>query len=91
MTAGNMVSRHYDSLLVKVDTSPFTYPCHAAKLCRVSGYARDRDLDIMLGLQVIVKSSTFLSAVQKMQRALFEFYIRGVKTNIGEFDPPSSG
>ena len=32
--------------------------------------------------QVIVKSDTFIHAVQKMQRALYEFQIRGVKTNI---------
>jgi len=31
---------------------------------------------------VIVKSNTFIHAVQKMQRALYEFHIRGVKTNI---------
>ena len=36
--------------------------------------------------QVIVKSKDFLSAVQKMQRALFEFYIRGIKTNISFLD-----
>ena len=48
MTAGNVVSRHYDSLLVKV----------------------------------IVRANTFTHTVQKMQRALFEFHIRGVKTNI---------
>ncbi|KAK9800249.1 hypothetical protein WJX73_006193 [Symbiochloris irregularis] len=48
MTAGNTVSRHYDSLLVKV----------------------------------ISHGSTFTGAVQKMQRALHEFHIRGVKTNI---------
>jgi len=46
--AGNTVSRHYDSLLVKV----------------------------------ICKAPTFASAAQKMQRALFEFHVRGVKTNI---------
>ena len=33
-----------------------------------------------------MKSGTFISAVQKMQRALFEFYIRGVKTNINFLD-----
>ena len=33
-------------------------------------------------LQLIVKSDTFIHAVQKMQRALDEFQIRGVKTNI---------
>ena len=48
MAAGNTVSRHYDSLLVKV----------------------------------ICKAPTFASAVQKMQRALYEFHIRGVYTNI---------
>lgn len=48
MTAGNVVSRHYDSLLVKV----------------------------------VCKADTFLHAVQKMQRSLYEFHIRGVKTNI---------
>ena len=48
MAAGNVVSRHYDSLLVKV----------------------------------ICKGPTFLAAVQKAQRALYEFHIRGVKTNI---------
>ncbi|PRW20525.1 pyruvate carboxylase isoform A [Chlorella sorokiniana] len=48
MAAGNIVSRHYDSLLVKV----------------------------------ICKAPTFMSAVQKMQRALYEFHIRGIKTNI---------
>ena len=32
--------------------------------------------------QVIVRAPTFLDAVQKMQRALLEFVIRGVKTNI---------
>ncbi|EFN52428.1 hypothetical protein CHLNCDRAFT_138936 [Chlorella variabilis] len=48
MAAGNSVSRHYDSLLVKV----------------------------------ICKSPTFIGAVQKMQRSLYEFYIRGIKTNI---------
>ena len=29
-----------------------------------------------------MKSDTFIHAVQKMQRALYEFHIRGVKTNI---------
>ncbi|KAL4422522.1 hypothetical protein ABPG75_008719 [Micractinium tetrahymenae] len=48
MAAGNTVSQHYDSLLVKV----------------------------------ICKAPTFMTAVQKMQRALYEFHIRGVKTNI---------
>ena len=48
MAAGNVVSRHYDSLLVKV----------------------------------ICKGNTFLQAVQKAQRALYEFHIRGVKTNV---------
>lgn len=48
MTVGNVVSRHYDSLLVKV----------------------------------VCKANTFLHAVQKMQRSLYEFHIRGVKTNI---------
>ncbi|KAA6420341.1 MAG: pyruvate carboxylase [Trebouxia sp. A1-2] len=48
MTAGNVVSRHYDSLLVKV----------------------------------IVRSNSYIHAIQKMQRALYEFQIRGVKTNI---------
>lgn len=48
MTAGNVVSRHYDSLLVKV----------------------------------IVRSNSYIHAIQKMQRALYEFHIRGVKTNI---------
>ena len=33
-----------------------------------------------------MKSNTFQQAVQKMQRALYEFYIRGVKTNIGFLD-----
>jgi pyruvate carboxylase len=33
-------------------------------------------------MQVIVKSDTFIHSVQKMQRALYEFHIRGVKTNI---------
>jgi len=36
----------------------------------------------LFGLQLIVKSDTFIHAVQKMQRALDEFQIRGVKTNI---------
>lgn len=48
LTAGNIVSRHYDSLLVKV----------------------------------ICKAPTFAATVQKMQRALYEFHVRGVKTNI---------
>lgn len=48
MQAGNTISRHYDSLLVKV----------------------------------ICKAPSFLGAVQKLQRALYEFHIRGVKTNI---------
>ncbi|KAL3135464.1 hypothetical protein ABBQ38_005949 [Trebouxia sp. C0009 RCD-2024] len=48
MTAGNVVSRYYDSLLVKV----------------------------------IVRSNSYIHAIQKMQRALYEFHIRGVKTNI---------
>ena len=46
--AGHIVSRHYDSLLVKV----------------------------------IVKAPTFAASVQKMQRALYEFHVRGVHTNI---------
>ena len=33
-----------------------------------------------------MKSRDFLSAVQKMQRALFEFYIRGIKTNVNFLD-----
>jgi pyruvate carboxylase len=48
MAAGNIVSRHYDSLLVKV----------------------------------ICKAPTFAASVQKMQRALYEFHVRGVHTNI---------
>lgn len=48
MAAGNIVSRHYDSLLVKV----------------------------------ICKAPTFAATVQKMQRALYEFHVRGVHTNI---------
>lgn len=48
LAAGNIVSRHYDSLLVKV----------------------------------VCKAPTFAAAVQKAQRALYEFHIRGVKTNI---------
>ena len=32
--------------------------------------------------QVIVRASTFPAAVQKMQRALYEFVVRGVKTNV---------
>ncbi|KAK9814506.1 hypothetical protein WJX72_007023 [[Myrmecia] bisecta] len=48
MTAGNIVSRHYDSLLVKV----------------------------------ICSANSYIHAIQKMQRALYEFQIRGVKTNI---------
>ena len=48
MAAGNAVSRHYDSLLVKV----------------------------------VAHADTYLHTVQKMQRALYEFHVRGVKTNI---------
>jgi pyruvate carboxylase len=33
-------------------------------------------------IQVICRGNTYLHAVQKMQRALYEFHIRGVKTNI---------
>ena len=33
-------------------------------------------------LQVIVRSNSYIHAIQKMQRALYEFQIRGVKTNI---------
>lgn len=33
-----------------------------------------------------MKNRDFQSAVQKMQRALFEFYIRGIKTNISFLD-----
>jgi len=29
--------------------------------------------------QVIVRAGTFINAVQKMQRALYEFHVRGVK------------
>jgi Biotin carboxylase C-terminal domain len=32
--------------------------------------------------QVVVHCPTFLASVQKMQRALYEFQVRGVKTNI---------
>jgi len=46
--SGNVISPHYDSLLVKV----------------------------------ICKASSFAAAAQKMQRALYEFHVRGVKTNI---------
>eukprot|EP00887_Chlorella_sp_A99_P003326 scaffold26.g3326.t1 len=46
MAAGNVVSRHYDSLLVKA------------------------------------RGARRLGAAQKMQRALYEFHIRGIKTNI---------
>lgn len=35
------------------------------------------------GAQVIVRGKTYIQAVQKMQRALYEMQIRGVKTNIG--------
>jgi pyruvate carboxylase len=34
-------------------------------------------------LQVICHDGTYLKAIQRMQRALFEFHIRGIKTNIG--------
>ena len=37
---------------------------------------------LSLLLQVICRGNTYLHAVQKMQRALYEFHIRGVKTNI---------
>lgn len=33
-------------------------------------------------MQVICRGNTYLHAIQKMQRALYEFHIRGVKTNI---------
>ena len=33
-------------------------------------------------VQVIVRASSFPAAVQKMQRALYEFVVRGVKTNV---------
>lgn len=33
-------------------------------------------------MQVIVRSNSYVHAIQKMQRALYEFQIRGVKTNI---------
>lgn len=33
-------------------------------------------------MQVIVRSNSYIHAIQKMQRALYEFQIRGVKTNI---------
>jgi pyruvate carboxylase len=33
-------------------------------------------------VKVICKAPSFASAVQKMQRALFEFHVRGVKTNL---------
>jgi pyruvate carboxylase len=32
--------------------------------------------------QVIARAQTYRQAIQKMQRALYEFHIRGVKTNI---------
>ena len=32
--------------------------------------------------QVITRDSSYVRAVQRMQRALFEFHIRGIKTNI---------
>lgn len=35
-----------------------------------------------LCLQVICRGNTYLHTIQKMQRALYEFHIRGVKTNI---------
>jgi hypothetical protein len=47
VTTGNVVSRHFDSLLAKV----------------------------------IATAPTFPKAVQKMQRALSEFQIRGIKTS----------
>ncbi len=31
---------------------------------------------------MICKGNTYIQAVQKMQRALYEFHIRGIKTNI---------
>lgn len=31
---------------------------------------------------MIVRDSTYLKTVQRMQRALYEFHIRGIKTNI---------
>lgn len=48
LSAGNMISRYYDSLLTKV----------------------------------IARASTYRGAVQKMYRAVNEFTVRGVKTNI---------
>ena len=33
-------------------------------------------------VQVICHDNTYLKAIQRMQRALFEFHIRGIKTNI---------
>ena len=32
-------------------------------------------------VKVICKAPTFMAAVQKMQRALYEFHIRGIKVN----------
>ena len=37
---------------------------------------------LLATIQVICRGNTYLQAVQKMQRALYEFHIRGVKTNI---------
>lgn len=50
--------------------------CYCKKLCAAGC------IHSVLPWQVITHANTFTSAVQKMQRALVEFHIRGVKTNI---------
>ena len=52
-----------------------------AWLCRF--IVNNKQPEWSMAVQVIVKSDTFIHAVQKMQRAMYEFQIRGVKTNIG--------
>lgn len=49
--------------------------CNCALLAATSGMTNRL-------LQVIVRSNSYIHAIQKMQRALYEFQIRGVKTNI---------
>ncbi len=87
MATGNIVGSFYDSLLVKVSL-------HGLWIWAASLWRRDWSLpalfamlscpysDKPLLLQVICRGNTYLHAIQKMQRALYEFHIRGVKTNI---------
>ena len=65
-------------LLPSVSSLPLTYLCLSSSAPALSPYLPpSRQL-----VKVICKAPTFMAAVQKMQRALYEFHIRGIKVGL---------